>query len=108
MKVFEPLNMSFSTRFSGILKTDDKIEIIYPSDLTLSSKYDKSSTVPVKASCKAIIADITYQPNCMITPSSRKFIFNQISAIKLDFTAYNNGVLTQLIINDVFVNPESS
>lgn len=98
-----PLNATFSTRFSGILKTDDLIEIIYPDQLSLNSK--KSSS---KASCSAIIAGVAYQPKCTINTLTRSFLFQMISPIKLDFTSYSNGVIIQLVLNNVFVNPESS
>ena len=63
--VFQPMDVTVSTRFTGILKIDNIIQVEYPESLILSAEILDSSTIAdLKVDCEVQIGSILYSPEC--------------------------------------------
>ena len=100
-----PFNATFSARFSGILKTSNEIELVYPEAFTISSNYVGVTNIQI--SCSVSIGGVVYQPKCMLDTSTRSVVFSQITNLNLDFTSLPNGELIQMVVKGIFLNPQS-
>jgi len=99
--VFAPFAATVITRLNGLLKTDNEIELIYPSSMTVDGKMQTSGSI----ACGAKVGDNMYSPVCVVDLVGRKVLFKRISTLNLDFTQVTGGQLVELTMNSLFVNP---